>query len=63
MVEHDADIPDGAPPEEEVKLTIIAPKPAPTPVGVGAEGGAGQTIDEPEGALDKPAVEEPEDTE
>src|SRR5213079_3536676 len=26
--------------EEEVKLTVIEPKPAPTPVGVGAEGGS-----------------------
>jgi ATP-dependent Clp protease ATP-binding subunit ClpC len=63
MVDHDEDTPDGAAPEEEVTLTIIAPKPAPTPVGVGAEGGAPEAIDEPAGALDKPAVEEPEETE
>jgi len=49
--------------EPEVKLTVIEPKPLPTPVGVGAEGGSadleGDQIDEPGGALDQPAVEEP----
>jgi ATP-dependent Clp protease ATP-binding subunit ClpC len=61
MVERDEDKPDGSAEDELVKLTIIAPKPAPTPVGVGAEGGSSESIDEPEGALDKPAVEEPEE--
>src|SRR5437016_7158836 len=32
--------PDGAEEGEEVKLTVIEPTPAPTPVGVGAEGGS-----------------------
>ncbi|MDQ6751329.1 MAG: AAA family ATPase, partial [Actinomycetota bacterium] len=50
--------------EPEVKLTVIEPKPAPTPVGVGAQGGPGELeggdqIDEPGGVLDQPAVEEP----
>jgi ATP-dependent Clp protease ATP-binding subunit ClpC len=61
MVEPDGEITGDA--EPEVKLTVIEPKPAPTPVGVGAEGGPveveGEQIDEPGGALDQPAVEEP----
>jgi hypothetical protein len=28
--------------EDDIRLSVIAPKPAPTPVGVGAEGGAGE---------------------
>jgi len=45
--------------EDEVKLTVIQPAPKPTPVGVGAEGGAPEEIDEPSGALDQPALPEP----
>src|SRR5256884_2504469 len=49
--------PDGAPEGEEVKLTVIEPKPAPTPVGVGAEGGG-----EPDApADDAPVLDEPAD--
>jgi ATP-dependent Clp protease ATP-binding subunit ClpC len=36
--------------EDDVKLSFIEPKPAPTPVGVGAEGGSGD---------DQPAPDEP----
>ncbi|HEY2437398.1 MAG TPA: hypothetical protein VGH93_09460 [Solirubrobacteraceae bacterium] len=48
MVETHTEQGDGAEPsdgaerseEDDVKLTVIAPKPKPTPVGVGAEGGS-----------------------
>jgi ATP-dependent Clp protease ATP-binding subunit ClpC len=60
------DAPDGEPSadgaEPEVKLTVIEPAPKPTPVGVGAEGGApgsGQDADEP---AELPAADEPEDS-
>jgi ATP-dependent Clp protease ATP-binding subunit ClpC len=65
MVAPDEDAAEGSVDSDEpsVKLTVIEPKPAPTPVGVGAEGGPaeleGDQIDEPGGALDQPAVEEP----
>src|SRR5438270_34301 len=36
-----------APPDGEVKLTVIEPAPKPTPVAVGAEGGDGEGGDEP----------------
>ena len=45
--------------EDEVKLSVIQPAPKPTPVGVGAEAGAPEEIDEPSGALDQPALPEP----
>jgi ATP-dependent Clp protease ATP-binding subunit ClpC len=44
--------------EEEVKLTVIEPKPAPTPVGVGAEGGSEA---EGEESSDPPQLEPPAD--
>jgi ATP-dependent Clp protease ATP-binding subunit ClpC len=44
--------------EEEVKLTVIEPKPAPTPVGVGAEGGSEVDGEEPS---DPPQLEPPAD--
>jgi ATP-dependent Clp protease ATP-binding subunit ClpC len=44
--------------EEEVKLTVIEPKPAPTPVGVGAEGGSEAEGEEPS---DPPQLDPPAD--
>jgi hypothetical protein len=46
---------DGAPEAAEVRLTFIEPKPAPQPVGVGAEGGSSE--DEP--ADEPPPPEDP----
>jgi ATP-dependent Clp protease ATP-binding subunit ClpC len=45
--------------EDDIKLSVIEPKPAPTPVGVGAEGGS--SGDEP--APDGPPLEPPADSE
>jgi ATP-dependent Clp protease ATP-binding subunit ClpC len=49
--------------EDDIKLSVIEPKPAPTPVGVGAEGGPPEderAPDEPP-ALEPPADAEPAD--
>jgi ATP-dependent Clp protease ATP-binding subunit ClpC len=49
--------------EDDIKLSVIEPKPAPTPVGVGAEGGPPEderSPDEPP-ALEPPADAEPAD--
>jgi hypothetical protein len=48
---------------DEVRLVFIEPKPAPQPVGVGAEGGASeeQAPDEPAADLEPPNDGEPAD--
>jgi ATP-dependent Clp protease ATP-binding subunit ClpC len=48
------DPPPGGGEDEDVKLTVIQPAPKPTPVGVGAEGGAGEAAEE--GGAEEPAV-------
>jgi ATP-dependent Clp protease ATP-binding subunit ClpC len=46
---------------DEVRLVFIEPKPAPQPVGVGAEGGEEQPPDEPPAELEPPNEGEPAD--
>jgi ATP-dependent Clp protease ATP-binding subunit ClpC len=44
--------------EDDIKLSVIEPKPAPTPVGVGAEGGSGDDAPGDEGQADLPELPE-----
>ena len=49
--------------EPDIKLTVIEPAPKPTPVGVGAEGGAGEDDREDSSHPEPPVADAPSDAE